>query len=149
MKALAALLLALCLHAQADTAERAQNAAIADVASTGAALALGAAEANPLGLLTLPAKLAALKYAESLQDGDKQTAQSVISSMWRGAAANNVCVILSIVTGGTFAPVCAIAGFAVAWHEWQSSEIERQFWMVCANEKQSNPELKCTYTTPT
>lgn len=149
MRAMAALLLALCLHAHADTSERAQNAAIADVASTGAALALGAAEANPLGLLTLPAKLAALKYAESLQDGDKQTAQSVISSMWRGAAANNVCVILSIVTGGTFAPVCAIAGFAVAWHEWQSSEIERQFWMVCANEKQSNPELKCTYTTPT
>lgn len=149
MKALAALLLALCLSAHADPSERAQNAAIADVASTGAALALGAAEANPLGLLSIPMKLAAIKYAEGLDDGDKQTAQSVISSMWRGAAANNVCVIMSIVTGGTFAPVCAIAGFAVAWHEWQSSEIERQFWMVCANEKQSNPELKCTYTTPT
>lgn len=149
MKALAALLLALCLSAHADPSERAQNAAIADVASTGAALALGAAEANPLGLLTLPMKFAAIRYAEGLPDGDKQTAQSVISSMWRGAAANNVCVIMSIVTGGTFAPVCAIAGFAVAWHEWQSGEIERQFWMVCAYEKQSNPELKCSFTTPT
>jgi len=136
----------LCVTAQAQTAH---EAAAADVASTGAALALGAAEANPLGLLTLPMKFAAIRYAEGLPDGDKQTAQSVISSMWRGAAANNVCVIMSIVTGGTFAPVCAIAGFAVAWHEWQSGEIERQFWMVCAYEKQSNPELKCSFTTPT
>jgi len=149
MRALAALLLALCLHAHADTAERAQNAAIADVASTGAALALGAAEANPLGLLMLPMKFAAIRYAEGLPDGDKQTAQSVISSMWRGAAANNVCVIMSIVTGGTFAPACAIAGFAVAWHEWQSGADERLFWAICADERTRQPELKCTYTTPT
>lgn len=145
MKAIAALLLALCLHAHADTAERAQNAAIADVASTGAALALGAAEANPLGLLTLPMKFAAIRYAEGLPDGDKQTAQSVISSMWRGAAANNVRVIGSIVTGGTFAPVCAVAGFAVAWHEWQSGEIEREFWYVCATLRREQPELACVW----
>ena len=145
MKSLCALLLALCLHAHADTAERAQNAAIADVASTGAALALGAAEANPLGLLTLPMKFAAIRYAEGLPDGDKQTAQSVISSMWRGAAANNVCVIMSIVTGGTFAPVCAIAGFAVAWQEWQAGEIEREFWHLCATLRREQPELACVW----
>lgn len=149
MRALAAILLVLCLNVHADTAERAHNAALTDVASTVAGIALGAAEANPVGLLTIPAKLAALQYADGLLDGDKQTAQSVISSMWRGAAANNVCVIVSMATGGTFAPVCAIAGLVVALHEWNAGEIEREFWQICAYERQERPELKCAFNAPT
>lgn len=49
MKALAALLLALCLHAQADMAEEVKQSAAEDVVGTVVGLALGAAEANPLG----------------------------------------------------------------------------------------------------
>lgn len=146
MRALAALLLALCLHAHADTSERAQNAAIADVATTAGALVLGATEANPLGLLTLPMKIVLLQYAETLPDGEKQSTQEWMHALWMGAAANNACVIVAILTGGAFAPACIAAGIAAGAYRWKQSEGEREFWWLCAQEKQSNPNLVCTFT---
>lgn len=121
----------------------------AGTAASAAGLALGAAEANPLGLLTLPGKLIALEHAKTLPTGEREHALSVISSVWRGAAANNLCVVVAIATGGTFGPACAVAGLAVALREWESAAIERQFWAVCAWHRQTQPDLKCTYiTTP-
>ena len=148
MRALAAILLALCLHAHADTAERAQNAAIADVVTTGAALALGAVEVNPLGVVTIPLKIAILSYVETLPDGEKQQNQSAVGAMWSGAAANNLCVLIAIVTGGTFAPACIAAGLVYGVHRWNDSEMEREFWWLCAQEKQSNPAMTCQFTKP-
>lgn len=132
----------LCVTAQAQTAEQ---AAAADVATTGIGLALGAAEANPIGLLTLPAKLAAIQHAESLPTGEREYALSVISSMWTGAAANNLCVIVAIATGGAFAPACLIVGAAVGMQRWDAGADERLFWAICADEKTRNPRLTCTY----
>lgn len=136
----------LCLSAQAQTAH---EAAAADVATTGIGLALGAAEANPLGLLTLPAKLAAIQHAESLPTGEREYALSVISSMWTGAAANNLCVIVAIATGGAFAPACLIVGAAVGMQRWDAAADERLFWAVCADERTRNPSLTCEFTKPT
>ena len=59
MKPLAAILLTLCLTAQADPSQRAQEAAVADVATTVMGLSLGAAEANPLGLALIPLTIGA------------------------------------------------------------------------------------------
>lgn len=135
--------------ASAQTSERAADAAALDVLTTAAGLAMGAAEANPLGLLTLPGKLIALEHAKTLPTGEREHALSVISAVWRGAAANNLCIVVAIATGGAFGPACAVAGLAVALREWESTAIERQFWAVCAWHRQTQPDLKCTYiTTP-
>ena len=146
MKALCALLLALSLAAHADTAHDAQQAAIADVATTGIGLALGAAEANPLGIATLPLKLIALDYADKLPTGERETLQSAIASVWTGASVNNVCVILALVTGGAFGAGCIVAGLAVAVGRWTAGEQEREFWQICADYMRMNPALVCTYT---
>lgn len=144
---LRALILSLaCLSAQAQTAEQ---AAAADVATTGIGLALGAAEANPLGLLTIPGKLIALEYANSLPTGEREYALSAISSMWTGAAVNNLCVIAAVLSGGAFAPACLIVGAAVGMQRWDAGAQERLFWAICARERESNPRLTCEFTKPT
>lgn len=129
-----ALILSLLIATSAH-AQTAGEAAAADVASTGIGLALGAAEANPLGLLTIPGKLIALEYANSLPTGEREYALSAMGSLWTGAAANNVCVILAIVTGGAFAPFCIGVGLAVASAKWQAEANERLFWAICADER--------------
>lgn len=148
MRRLLAILALLCGLANAQTAERAQSAAAEDLASTAIGLALGAAEANHIGLLTVPGKWLMLKHADTLPTGERAHTLSAITAIWRGASANNVCVIAAIATGGTFGPVCVLAGLVVAAQQWESTSAERQFWAICAAEKQSNPRLKCTYTTP-
>ena len=146
MKPLVALLLAFCLTVHAGPAEQAQQSAAADVVTTGVGLSLGAAEANPLGLALIPLKLIALDYAGRLPDGEKQTVQSAVGSFWLGAAANNICVIFSILSGGTFAPLCAAAGVAVALQRWNAGADEREFWVLCAKERVQNPKTTCEFT---
>ena len=146
MKPLVALLLAFCLTVHAGPAEQAQQSAAADVVTTGVGLALGAAEANPLGLALIPLKLIVLDYAAGLPDGEKQTVQSAVGSLWLGAAANNICVIFSILSGGTFAPLCAAAGVAVALQRWTAGADEREFWALCARERVKNPKMTCEFT---
>jgi len=146
MKPLAAILLTLCLTAQADPSQRAQEAAVADVATTVMGLSLGAAEANPLGLALIPLKWGILEYASHLPDGEKQTVQSAVGSFWLGAAANNICVIFSLLSGGTFAPLCAAAGVAVALQRWNAGADEREFWALCARERVKNPKMTCEFT---
>ena len=136
----------LCITAQAQTAEQ---AAAADVATTGIGLALGAAEMNPVGMLTLPLKLIAIQQAEALPTGEREYALSAISSMWTGAAANNLCIIAAILTGGAFAPACLIVGAAVGMQRWDAAADERLFWAVCADERTRNPRLTCEFTKPT
>ena len=133
----------LCLSAQAQTAH---EAAAADVATTGIGLALGAAEANPIGVLTLPLKLMAIQQAEALPTGEREYTLSAISSMWTGAAANNLCVVAAILSGGTFAPACLVLGMAVGMQRWDAGTQERLFWAICADEKTRNPRLECIYT---
>lgn len=142
-----ALILSLLIATSAH-AQTAGEAAAADVATTGIGLALGAAEANPIGLLTMPAKLIALDYANSLPTGDREYALSLFGSLWTGAAANNLCVIAAIVTGGAFAPACIGIGIAVASAKWQAEANERLFWAICASEKKINPRLTCEFTKP-
>ena len=146
MKPMVALLLAFCLTVHAGPAEQAQHSAAADVVTTGVGLALGAAEANPLGLALIPLKLIALDYAGRLPDGEKQTVQSAVGSFWLGAAANNICVIFSLLSGGTFAPLCAAAGVAVALQRWNAGADEREFWALCARERVQNPKTTCEFT---
>lgn len=140
---LRALILSLaCITAHAQTAEQ---AAVADIGSTVAGLALGAAEMNPVGVLTLPMKLLALQHAEALPMGEREYALSAISSMWTGAAANNLCIVAAILTSGAFAPACIIFGTAIGMQRWEAGANERLFWAICADEKTRNPNLTCEY----
>jgi len=129
-------------------AQAQEREALTDIGSTAIGIALGAAEANPIGIATIPLKFWLLDRANTLTDGEKQQAQSTLSAMWHGATVNNVCVIASILTGGTFAPACLIAGLVAGVNKWQSTAMEREFWSICAYEKQRNPALQCAYTTP-
>lgn len=148
MRWLLLLLLWLSLHAQAQTSEDAKASALQDILSTGFGLALGASELNPLGILTVPLKFAAIEHAETLPDGEKQTAHATYTSIWRGAAVNNFCLAAMILTGGTATPVCVFLSFASAAIVWQQSAMEREFWNLCAYERRTNPELKCIYAKP-
>src|SRR4051812_3638678 len=105
---IAALLLAGCCSAQAASPEeRAVHGAIADGVSTAVGLAAGAAELNPLGpVVGIGVKLAILQYAKTLPDTEQPAAYAAAASFWQGAAANNVCVAASILSGGAFAPAC-------------------------------------------
>ena len=148
MRLLAALLLVL-LTGCTTMRDKATTAAAHDVATTAAGLAAGAAEANPLGLITIPVKIGALAYADGLPTGERETTQAAVAALWTGAAANNWCVLASIASGGTLAPACIMLGLVVALKVWEGTTMERQFWMICARERQSKPDLVCRYTTPT
>lgn len=145
MKALAAPLLALCLLCGCSSLKLHEQAAVADVGLTSIGLALGAVEVNPLGWLTVPLKYAATQHIKTLPDGERQYTEGVMKSYWSGAAVNNACVILAIVTQGVFAPACIIPGLIYAGVSWEASANERLFWQMCANEKLINPELTCEY----
>jgi len=140
---LAATLLAAPAYAQTD-------AIAADAASTAAGLAAGAAEANPIGWATIPLRLFALEYAKTLPKEEGVQIEHVISAGGWGAAANNVCIVGAILTGGALAPLCPMVGMATGLHLWTQGQGEREFWAICAQERiyWGNPDMTCTYTAP-
>ena len=131
--------------------EQARNAAIADGVSTAVGLAVGAVELNPVGpILGIGMKAALFHYAKGLPDTDRPAVYARATSLWSGAAANNLCIAASILTGGSFAPACIVVGAAWAMKTWQESENERLFWEGCAMLRQyaNEPGLECVYTAP-
>ena len=144
---LLALIATLAAPARAQVATDAQAGALADAATTVAALAAGAVEANPLGLFTLPVKLLALHHAHTLPEGARQHQLATLGALWAGAAVNNACVLAAILTGGAFAPACLVAGIAAGAQRWQASSDERAFWAICADERARRPDLRCTWNT--
>jgi hypothetical protein len=103
--------------------KNAMQAAVADGITTGLAVSSGALEMNPListspaGLVVLTgAKIALVKYADRLPEDEKRTLIKTSSSLWTGAAVNNLMVLLSAPTPAAIA-VGVVAG--VLW--WQHS----------------------------
>lgn len=96
------------------------RAAVADGITTGLALSAGALETNPLvsttplGLIALTgAKIALVKYAETLPEPDKRMVVKLSSSLWGGAAVNNLLVLLSAPT-----PLSVLAGLLMGFYTW-------------------------------
>jgi hypothetical protein len=135
-------------HSQ-DMKEQARTAGIADAATTVLGLAAGAAEANPLGaVIAIGVKPLVLRYIEGLPQEQRPQVYALAASVWGGVAANNVCVIASIVSGGAFAPVCLVLGAAWGVKKWKDTEPERIFWAegcptlrIYANE----PDMVCVF----
>lgn len=150
--AAAATLAVSCGVAQAGNAQdEAFTGAVADGLTTAVGLAAGAAELNPLGpVLAIGMKLALWQYAKGLPDTEQPGTYAAAAALWQGAAANNVCVAASILSGGSFAPACVALGVAWGVKTWKESEPEREFWAGCAMLRQyaQQPDLTCVYTAP-
>lgn len=147
---LALILLALALSGCGTLQQRAEHAAAADTVTTLTGLALGAAEANPLGLVALLVKIPVLAYADTLPTGERESTQAAIVAAWGGAAVNNACVIAAILTGGAIAPICPLIGIAWGVREWARSSEEREFWRMCQyHREQTGRHLDCVYRRPT
>lgn len=124
---------------------------VADVSSTAVGLAMGAAEANPLGILTLGVKAIAYKQIQEAPAVDQPAMWSAYGAFGWGAAANNVCVIAAIATGGAAAALCPLIGLATGMTTWNADEERRNratFDAICDEQKRMNPNLICTYTPP-
>lgn len=152
------LVAAACLAAGSARAEEAPDlqgkavaGQVADVGSTAIGLAMGAAEANPLGILTLGVKAIAYKQIQEAPPTDQPRMWSAYGAFGWGAAANNLCVIAAIATGGAAAALCPLVGLATGMTTWSADEERRNratFDAICDEQKRSNPDLVCIYTPP-
>lgn len=133
-------------HAE-NIQDQANTAAVTDTVSTVVGLAMGAAEANPLGIAAILIKIPILNWAEKLPMGERQTEQAAIASIWGGGTANNICIIAAIATGGVFSAwLCPAIGAAWGVIKWEQSYDERMFAHMCAAEQKINPLMVCTFT---
>lgn len=144
-KLLAAAAFAITLAASCAPAKAAQqeavSAALADTASTALALSAGLAELNPLGAVgAVAVKVVALAYIDTLPQTQQAHQYSVVSSLWGGAAASNLCWL----TGA--GPLCFVVGIARGQYLWSRGESERAFWVVCEAERKVDAELKCEWS---
>lgn len=127
------------------------NGQIADVGTTGIGLALGAAEANPLGILTLGMKVAAYNEIKKAPEVEQPRLWGMYGAMGWGAAANNLCIIATLATGGAAAAVCPMIGLAAGVSIYDAGEEERNvatFNALCQDMRKTNPALECVYTPP-
>jgi hypothetical protein len=85
--------------------QQAVNGQWADVGTTGIGLAMGATEANPLGILTLGVKAYAYAQIKEAPLVEQPRMWSAYGAFGWGAAANNVCIIAAIASGGAAAAV--------------------------------------------
>jgi len=123
----------------------------ADVGTTGVGLLLGAAEANPLGLLTLGLKAVAYQKIKASPAAEQPRLWSMYGAMGWGAAANNICIIATIATGGGAAVLCPLLGLGAGISNWNAGNEERDratFAVLCKEAKSQNPTLQCTYSEP-
>lgn len=143
----------ICAQAQPIAGkESAVNGQIADVSTTAAGLLMGASEANPLGLATLGLKYIVYQHIQDAPlDRQPQLWQQYGAVGW-GAAANNVCVLVGIVTGGAGALACPLLGLGVGAAMMTQSlppspvALERQVFMdFCQDQRSRQPDLQCIY----
>ncbi len=140
---LALLMAMLALTARAETAGIALTSAAADTASTAAALSSGLIELNPLGLAgTVVMKVATIAYINQLPEEDRAQPYSLASSLWGGAAANNLCWLAGA------GPLCFVVGIVTGRYLWNNGEEDRRFWASCKTKRAGNPDTPCARADP-
>lgn len=132
------LLLSACVSAQAEEQNNAVAAQVSDLATTYVALARGATELNPLGPGSLwITKPLVYQWIKSQPREMQPTYFSVGSAVGWGAAANNLCVIM---TGGACALIGAVAGMVA----WKQGAVEREYWDLCQRVRHREPaDMSC------
>lgn len=130
-------------------ATAADSAQVADLASTGVGLAMGASELNPLGLGLLGAKWLARTHTQEADPLEQPHLWRLQSALGKGATANNICVTISLATGtGLPALLCPLVGLLAGHHDWEQKEnlvIRAEFDALCAHQKKKNPDLVCSW----
>ena len=124
---------------------------LADVGSTGVGLAMGAAEANPLGLLTLGAKAVIYNQIKEAPAVEQPKLWSTYGAFGWGATANNLCVIAAIATGGVAALLCPLIGVVTGVTVYNGDEEKRNretALAVCTEQRKVNPALVCDTPAP-
>lgn len=128
-----------CLGTRADQAA-ATDAALGDTATTALALGLGMVELNPLGAVgAVMMKVATMAYIKELPQTEQAQQYSMVSSLWGGAAASNLCWL----TGA--GPACFLLGALRGQHLWNAGQDERAFWAICESERQTNASMRCEW----
>ena len=124
--------------------KNAMHAAVADGISTGLALSGGAMEMNPListsplGLIALTgAKIGLVKFADRLPEPQKRLVIKTSSSVWGGAAVNNLMVWAAAPT-----PVAIAAGVVagVLWWRHSTRVYERADREIAARQQVLPPD---------
>lgn len=121
--------------------------AIADGVTTHLAIAAGAVEANPI-LPTSPlslvlmagVKVGMVKYANTLAEPEKRFTLKSLSSLWGGAAANNLMVLLALPS-----PVSVIAGILTGvftWVNMGSRYVAADQALAARNKKTGNAQVQ-------
>lgn len=148
----AAAIFAMSGQARAEEASALKDNAVAgqvaDVSSTGLGLALGAAEANPLGILTLGVKAIAYKQIQEAPVTEQPAMWSAYGAFGWGATANNLCVIAAIATGGAAAALCPLIGVVAGVSVYNGDEDKRNretFAAICQEQRRAKPYLVCEY----
>jgi hypothetical protein len=139
-------LLVLPSHA-ASLQDQAETAAVADGLTTLGGIALGAAEANPIGLISLVIKAPLLAHVKTLPQDEQAEWHATYGAFWGGAAANNLCIVGAILTSGALAPLCPMVGMAWGMNKWSASAQERELWAICREERAywKNPQMTCDF----
>ncbi len=120
----------------------------ADLASTALALASGAAEANPLGIFVVPAKIGMTEYCDKQSEPDRTICLHTVEAVSWGATANNLTWFVA-------PPAAPFVGVAVGSYKWKQGESRRNYMIemsgACAMHRviESNPELVCKYNPET
>jgi hypothetical protein len=143
-----ALILSLLLSGCATAERSAVTGQAADIGSTGIALAMGATEANPLGAVALGVKAVVYNYIKAEPPIQQPHLWGIYGAFGWGAAANNLCIIGVIASGGAFAAICPVIGFAAGFGNWEAGKADRDretFDAICAQETALNPDLVCVY----
>lgn len=127
---LATMLLALALAGCSVTKQPgAYGGVAADGVSTAVALSMpNIVEANPIGYLTIPLRIAAIEYAEKLPPVEGVPIIHAVKSVSWMAATSNVLVI-----AGAANPVALAAGAAVLAYTWHAGADEREYAAFCAD----------------
>ena len=124
--------------------KNAMHAAAADGISTGLALSSGAIETNslistsPVGLIALTgAKIGLVKFAGRLPEHDKRLVIKTSSSVWGGAAVNNLLVMMAAPT-----PLAVAAGVVagVLWWRHTTRVYERADREIAARQETMPPD---------
>lgn len=142
---------AFCSAHAANTQDQARTAGYADVASTAAGMAMHAQELNPFGAVASAGlKFVMYRYTQTLPDTKQPVNYAMAASLWSGAAANNLCVIAALATGGAFGPACLAVGVVWGAKTWNDTLPERRMAANCARQRaiEKDPSIPCMYTPP-
>ena len=148
MRAIAVVLLAL-LTGCSSLKESAHTATAVDAASTAFGVSSGLAmEANPLigspaaFVGVMAARIIGTEFADKMDEPARTEALTTLNSVWWGVSVSNILILLTASN-----PVGFVTGAMVALGWWVSTDEQRRFAEICAQERLSNPRLKCIYST--